>query len=399
MLTERVIRDAKPTGKAYTLWDSHVAGLGLQVTQAGKRNYVLRYKDASGRKRQAILCRASEVSLREVRQRAGAELVRIRGGEDDPLKRRHDARTAPTVAEGLARYFGEYVPARMDAGRLAPSTVRKYHTLAERYILPELAAKRIADVTIHDVERMAKRIESDVQRNRTIVFASRVFNLFETWGWRPQHSNPARGIEKAREVARDRTLSPGELGALSEALAATETRHPAPVAAIRFMTITGLRVSEVLAIRWEDIDFEAGRLTLPSTKTGRRVHDLPSAALAILAALPRMNEWAFTTGRDAPTTYRHVRRVFIHVLESAGVAHATLHDIRRTVMTAAAATGIGTHVLRDLLGHKSTAMADRYIRALGNPVRDAREQVGSAMAAMMAGNGGEVVPMERRRRG
>ena len=41
MLTERIIRDAKPTGKAYTLWDSVVAGLGLQMTQAGKRNFVL----------------------------------------------------------------------------------------------------------------------------------------------------------------------------------------------------------------------------------------------------------------------------------------------------------------------------------------------------------------------
>ena len=66
-------------------------------------------------------------------------------------------------------------------------------------------------------------------------------------------------------------------------------------------------------------------------------------------------------------------------------------------MTNAAAAGVGTHVLRDLLGHRSTAMADRYIRAVGNPVRDAREQVGAAMAAMMdGGKAGEVVPMERR---
>ena len=72
-----------------------------------------------------------------------------------------------------------------------------------------------------------------------------------------------------------------------------------------------------------------------------------------------------------------------------------LHDLRRTVMTQAAAVGIGTHVLRDLLGHKTTIMADRYIRAVGNPVRDAREQVGAAMAAMMEGKTGEVVELKR----
>ena len=58
-------------------------------------------------------------------------------------------------------------------------------------------------------------------------------------------------------------------------------------------------------------------------------------------------------------------------------------------MTRAAASGIGSHVLlRDLLGHKTTTMADRYIRAVGDPVREAREQVGAEMAAMMDGEGG-----------
>ena len=54
-------------------------------------------------------------------------------------------------------------------------------------------------------------------------------------------------------------------------------------------------------------------------------------------------------------------------------------------MTAAARAGIGTHVLRDLLGHKTTAMSDRYIRSVGAPVRDAREKIGAEIAAAMAG--------------
>ena len=60
-------------------------------------------------------------------------------------------------------------------------------------------------------------------------------------------------------------------------------------------------------------------------------------------------------------------------------------------MTRAAMAGVGTHVLRDLLGQKTTAMAHRYVRAVGNPVRDAREHAGAAMAAMMQGKTGEVV--------
>ena len=54
-------------------------------------------------------------------------------------------------------------------------------------------------------------------------------------------------------------------------------------------------------------------------------------------------------------------------------------------MTAAAAAGLGTHALRDLLGHRTTAMADRYVRTVGAPVAEAREQIGQMVAAAMAG--------------
>ena len=93
--------------------------------------------------------------------------------------------------------------------------------------------------------------------------------------------------------------------------------------------------------------------------------------LPILVELPRINEWAFTVGRDAPVMYRTVRLRFAEIAAKAGLENVRLHDLRRTLMTQAAAAGIGTHVLRDLLGHKTTAMADRYVRAVGNPVRDA----------------------------
>ncbi|MYI05861.1 MAG: tyrosine-type recombinase/integrase [Gemmatimonadetes bacterium] len=83
-----------------------------------------------------------------------------------------------------------------------------------------------------------------------------------------------------------------------------------------------------------------------------------------------------------------MRKHFVEIATAVGIEDARLHDLRRTVMTRAAASGVGTHVLRDLLGHKTTAMADRYIRAVGDPVREAREQVGAEIAAMMGGEGG-----------
>ena len=185
-------------------------------------------------------------------------------------------------------------------------------------------------------------------------------------------------------------LDSDELAALAAALDRLEDRYPASVSAIRVAALTGLRISEVCSIRWEHVDFEHGRVTLPETKTGRRVHDFPDAALAVMRSRPRLNrnDHVFAVDARGPLTYRTVRTHFAAAARLAGLTDVRLHDLRRTVMTHAAAAGVGTHVLRDLLGHKSTAMADRYVRQVGSPVADARRAIGAAMAAAMVRGGG-----------
>ena len=395
MLTERRIRDAKPEPRTRILWDGTVKGLGVRITPAGAKSFVLSYRSAN-RKRLATLARCSEVSLRSARERAGEELSRIRNDQADPLERRREVREAPTVADGLRRYFEEHVPQRISIGRMSERTVVDYKLQAGRYIEPALGKRKIADVTRRHVELMVESLPR-VQRNRVLALCSITFNLFEVWGWRAPHTNPTRGVERSREESRDRVLGPSELAALSSALSETEAHHPAAVAAVRFAALTGLRIGEVLAIEWEHIDFEAGRLTLPRTKTGRRVHDLPAPALGILTALPRLNDYAFTSRGTGPLTYRWVRKVFLMAAQRAGVADVRLHDLRRGYMTNAARAGVSAHTLRDLLGHRETRVADAYIRAAGDPIRQAREQVSGAVAAMMAGTSGEVVPLERSR--
>ena len=339
----------------------------------GAKAYVLSYRVA-GRKRLATIARPSEIGLKAAREKAGAELVRIRDGKADPLERRREIREAPTVADGLDRFFDVYVLERIATGRMTETTARKYRNQADKYLRPALGKRPVADVKRPDIEAMVRRLaRTPTLRNRVLAFTSRLFRSFEDWEWRSQHSNPVRGIDRAREEARDRILAPSEIAALSDALSKADAVNPASIAAIRFAAVTGLRIGEILAIQWAHVDFETGRLLLPKTKTGRRYHDLPSAALAILADLPRINAWPFTTGRDAPVMYRTVREHFATIAKAAGIEGIRLHDLRRTVMTTAAA-GVGTHVLRDLLGHKTTVMADRYVRAVGNPVRDAREQ-------------------------
>ena len=382
MLTERIVRDANSTGKAYTVWDAQVKGLGLQVTQAGKRNFVLRYKTTDGRTRQMILARASEISLKDVRKRAGEELFAIRNDAADPMQHRTELREAPTVAELLDRFFAETVPARMEAGRMASHTVKVYTSQARLYIRPLLGRCKVASVKRGDVEAFAARIKSPSQRNRTMQLLSRLFTEAERWEWRQEHSNPVRLVGRAVERPRERVLSPNELTALASALDSLESAHPFPVNAIRVAAMTGLRISEVLGLEWGRVDIETGRASL-ETKTGPRVMPLPIAVVDLLNRLPRVNgnPYIFAGARRGSAVgYKLTRDMFCKAAANAGIANVRLHDLRRSLATRLAGAGVNAYLLRDVLGHKTLAMSNRYVRAAGDALVDAVEKGAAVMA-------------------
>ena len=381
-LTEKRIRDAKPEKAPYIIRDGQVVGLGVRVFSSGERTFVLSYR-IDGRERRATLARCAEISLAEARERAGRELAAIRNGESDPLTRRQDAREAPTVADLLDRYFGEYVPERERLGLLKPRSILDYTKMAGLTVRPALGDLKIAKVNRVDIER-AIAPRGRVQRNRTLLFLNRLFNIAEEWEWRDQGTNPCRFVAKSREEARDRTLTDAELVALAEALDRAEARHPAPVAAIRVAMFTGLRISEVLAMEWGHVDFGTGAVLLPDTKTGRRTHDLPPPALDVISALPRLHDHIFATGKGSrgALSYGRCQKMFKAATVDAVLENVTLHDLRRTLITWAAASGINSYILRDLLGHKTDQMASRYIRRLANPAREARAQIGGAIAEL-----------------
>ena len=376
MLTEKRIRDAKPGARAGILWDSTVAGLGVKVFPTGRKAFVLSYR-VDGKKRLATLGRPSELSLKAVREKAAAELVRIREGEGDPLQRRRDLREAPTVREMVEKFFAEVAPVRVQAGRMSPKTVENYRSQSKRYILPLLGDYKVAKVARADVEQFALKVKgAGPQRNRVLQLLSRLFTEAERWDWRPERSNPVRLVVRAVERPRERVLAPSELTALAAALDALEPAHPFPVNAIRVAAMTGLRISEVLGMAWEQVNLELGRAAL-ETKTGPRVLPLPAAVLELLARLPRVNgcPWVFAGAkRGTAVGYKLTRDVFAKAVEGAGLADVRLHDLRRSLATRLAGAGVNAYILRDVLGHRSLAMSNRYVRAAGQALAEAVEK-------------------------
>jgi hypothetical protein len=157
-LTEKKVRDARAGEENRIEWDGEVKGLGLRVTRAGAKAFVLSYR-ADGRKRLMTLGRTSEIGLARARELAGDALVRVRGGVD-PLEEKAQRKTLPTVAEGVDQFFGEYVPKRKAIGRMSDRTEKEYARQANKYVLPKIGRRRIRDVTKGDVERMLAPLRS-----------------------------------------------------------------------------------------------------------------------------------------------------------------------------------------------------------------------------------------------
>ena len=381
MLTETNIQRQKPGPRTRIFWDKRVIGLGCRITPAGARAYVLRYKDAKGKQRLATLGRFGEIPLKEIREIAGRELMNVRMGEPGLLSRKQQRRESLTVAQGIHTFFEEFCPTRVQNGRMATRTVRDYGKQAARYLIPALGKLDIEEVERSDIENMVKPLRP-VLRNRVLALASRIFRYFEDQGLRQQYSNPCRAVERSREEPRDRTLSRAEISALGKALARVDI-GPVKRAVIQVAMLTGLRISEVISLRWDCIDFDTGNALLPTTKTGRRIHPLSKAALAVLKGLPKTGVYVFCTNPPEPVGYWSVRLAFLNAAKSAGLKDVRLHDLRRTFMTHAAETGVSSHTLRDLLGHKTAMMADRYVRRANIPVVNATELVSGELAKIL----------------
>ena len=113
----------------------------------------------------------------------------------------------------------------------------------------------------------ASRRATPVAADRSMPVLSVIMTEAERMGYRPEGSNPCRGIRRYRRKGRERFLSDAEIGRLAATLSVHESERPLQVAAVRLLLLTGCRKSEVLTLRWSD--YREGRLFLRDGKTGR----------------------------------------------------------------------------------------------------------------------------------
>ena len=291
-ITKRLVEDLTPdAGKDLWVWDRDLPGFAMRVKPSGVKAYVIQYRNLRRQSRKFTLGRHGVLTPEEARRLARQALAAVERGEDPVQDRRAD-RGALSVADLANRFEEEHI-----AVRLKSSTAQEYRRNLRRFILPALGRLRVADVTRADISRFHHELRHlPYQANRNLEIVSKMFNLAEMWGLRPDGSNPRRHIKKYPEVKRERYLSGPELAALGEALLRAESEgleDAYAFAAIRLLIFTGCRLNEIMALKWVYVDFDAASLRLPDTKTGARVVHLGTPALDALAGITRQlgNPW------------------------------------------------------------------------------------------------------------
>ena len=265
--------------------------------------------------------------------------------------------------------------------------------MARLYVSAGLRRKFVADVTRVDIARLHLAMkDKPYQANRTLALLSKFFNWAEQYGYRTDGSNPCRHIGKYREQRHERFLSAQELARLGEVLADAEQlgkTSPFIIGAIRLLALTGARLSEILTLRWQDLDFDGASLRLPDSKTGKKSIYLNPPALQVLSSLPRVADNPYVIqGERAGAHLVNLQKPWRRIRKAAGLGDVRIHDLRHSFASIAAASGQSLYIIGSLLGHSQPQTTSRYAHLSADPLRAANdavgEQIGSAMKLHLA---------------
>ena len=164
---------------------------------------------------------------------------------------------------------------------------------------------------------------------------------------------------------------------------------------------TGLRIGELLALEWSDVDFSKrelrvnktcfegrdkegvfGRITgTPKTITSNRTVPLPKSLLPILYKMRRCSVGKFVISNGAcPVSVRSYQRSFERLLRRIGIEHKGFHALRHTFATRALEIGVDVKTLSEILGHKNANVTlQRYAHSMPEHKREMMDRVGSLL--------------------
>lgn len=398
-ITKRTVDEAKPSQKDQFIWDSELKGFGLKVTPKGRKVYIVQYRPPNGRTRRYTLGKHGSPWTPVNARTEATRLFGLIAAGEDPAEAKQTAREDVSVAELCDLYVQQ-------GGRTKKvSTRNTERMLIARHIKPLVGKRFLLSLRRADIDKMMKDIAdgktaSDQKTrlrgrsivrggksaaNRTLGLLSPMLEFAVEQGLRAD--NPARGVKKYKEGRPARFLSNEEIARLGDALRTKEAQgaNPYAIAAIRLLLLTGCRKSEILFLKWAEVDFPNAMLRLPDSKTGAKVVHLGAPALSLLCGLPRQHGNPFViVGERNGSHLVNLQKVWERIRIAADLDDVRIHDLRHSFASVAARSGESLLVIGKVLGHATTAATSRYAHLSDDPVRSVSSRTSNRITELLA---------------
>ena len=410
-ITKKTVDAAQPREKLYRIWDTELKGLGLRITPAGAKSYIIRYRPGGGRAaevKEYTIGKHGPITPEIARRSALTMLGEIAMGHD-PQKRRQDGRSEMSMSDFCDMYIEQGMRMKKESTRISDTYRINAH------IRPLLGKKKISAIDAMDIESFVqdvatgahtkrkpskvdnkksgattetrKRTETNAKggkgtSTRTMILLSAMFS----WAIYPAKllkENPCKGVKKFAPKASLRHLSMDELKKVGEAMDAPDLNKKA-AAIIRLLVLTGARKSEIQCLKRSEVDLNLGFLKLEDSKTGQKIIPLGVSAVNILSEFMEDQSSPYVFPSDNPEIkgpFVGVPKVWGKIRNAAGISDVRLHDLRHTFASVGLVGGDSLAVIGAILGHKDPKTTARYAHLASSPVRDAARRVDNKVAA------------------
>ena len=366
------------TGKQQSIfWDGKTPGLGLRVTAAGAKSYIFESR-LHGKTVRLTIGDSRTWSVTKAQAEATSlKTLTDQGIDPRQLKAEQRAKAeAVTVGEAWAAYLAHH-ETRWGARHLADHKnlsqagglpKKRGQGVTKAGVLRPIMAYRMGDITA-DALTAWQANEAKSRANN----ARQGFELFRAfWRWcasRPEYASVVVPVaveskDVRAEVPRrnskrfdvlERAHLPGWFGAVQN------LGNPVISAYLQGLILTGARREELAALRWADVDFQWSTLWVKDKvrEEGRKIPLTPYLA-SLLAALPRRNEWVFSSPAAETGRIQEPRIPHNRALDAAGLPHVSLHGLRRTFASLAEWVEMPKGVVAQIMGHAPNATAERH---------------------------------------
>jgi len=341
--------------------------LEKKVGQKSDVTYYIKYRDHLGRQVKEKVGRRSEGMTPS--QAAKIRFERIRAIENGDQVQSRQARRKAAIS--FAHYTENEYFTWAKANKSSWS--REYSTY-QIWIKPVIGEKALAAITVKDLEKIQENMAKAGRAPRTIRYAfdivRQVFNHAIVRG-AFKGTNPATLVKRPQaDNRRVRFLTEDEARALLDELK-QRSRQTWEMALLSLHT--GMRAGEIFNLRWQNIDFENKLINIMDTKSGRnrQAHMTPEVESMLKAKEQGAPSDLVFPDRNGNRIVQ-ISKAFDRAVAALGLndgitdprQKVVFHTLRHTFASWLAIAGTPLHVIKELMGHQTLAMTERYSHLL-----------------------------------